>query len=379
MLGRLLNKTYELSIHRDYVAHWTLQDAVREIIQNALDAIKDEETPIDQDFGTIYPGHYSMFICTPGVILSPDTLLLGKTTKASDSDSIGQFGEGYKLAMLTLLRAGFEPAIYTGKRCWTPVLRKSSKFKAEVLCFDESKNTTQPTDSTTFVINNLSPGDVDSVKEVYLWSADPGRVAHTRNRGDILLDKPGKLYVGGLYICDTKLTCGYNVKPAYIKLERDRKTVSGFELKYCTSLMWAELVDNEHKITLSRLLHENVEDIQYLSYSSASSGMSEACYEQFKRAAGEGALIVRTQAELDELRKKTNRNIYYTSNSVFYDYVKAHPDYHDEEQEELPTPGDALSNWLSSAEERGWITPEGANSLQELIENVSVYWYDNRS
>ena len=90
-------KVYPLSLTRGYVVSWGLREAVREIIQNALDSDSDFGYAIDGDTLTVISRYAS---------LSPQTLLLGSSNKGGDISSIGQFGEGYKLALLVLTRDG---------------------------------------------------------------------------------------------------------------------------------------------------------------------------------------------------------------------------------------------------------------------------------
>ena len=59
----------------------------------------------------------------------------------------------------------------------------------------------------------------------------------------MLMSKHGKLYVGGLYICSTNMKYGYDVEPKHINLERDRQTVSNWDLQDITTKIWFDTGD----------------------------------------------------------------------------------------------------------------------------------------
>ncbi len=71
---------------------------------------------------------------------------------------------------------------------------------------------------------------MDAIRASCLQMQDHIGAIKMTSKGDILLEKPGELYVGGLYICKTEMKYGYNIKPEFIKLERDRQTVSSYDL-----------------------------------------------------------------------------------------------------------------------------------------------------
>jgi hypothetical protein len=100
-------KKYVLPLSPDYVSHWGLWEAVREIYQNALDEV---EAP---SLAQIRFSDDALYISTPTGKLTPDTLVLGKTSKRNKSQSRGKFGEGYKLALLVLARLGHRVTIRT--------------------------------------------------------------------------------------------------------------------------------------------------------------------------------------------------------------------------------------------------------------------------
>ena len=88
----------EYPISSNYVSAWTVQDATRELLQNAMDS---GEWRVEADGSLVNKG-----------TLRPEHFLLGCSEKTS-SDAIGQFGEGLKLALLVLARNGYTVSINT--------------------------------------------------------------------------------------------------------------------------------------------------------------------------------------------------------------------------------------------------------------------------
>lgn len=85
----MFETVYELPLSRDYVRHWGIPEAVREILQNAIDSDSPLEYTLYTDRITVTSKHSR---------LEPKTLLLGRTSKADCDDKVGSFGEGYKIA-----------------------------------------------------------------------------------------------------------------------------------------------------------------------------------------------------------------------------------------------------------------------------------------
>ena len=95
---------YELTVSMGYVPTWTHVDAVREIFQNA----KDEETvnPENKMFFDYNEETETLMIGNKTGKLNKSTLLIGISDKRNDNRTIGQHGEGYKIATVVLLREG---------------------------------------------------------------------------------------------------------------------------------------------------------------------------------------------------------------------------------------------------------------------------------
>ena len=131
---------YELSLVKSYVQEWTAEDAIREIIQNAIDEsnrVEDNAMSVEYD-----PEEKTLTISNKKSVLTHDTLLLGNTSKATDDNMIGKFGEGYKLGILVLTRENHPVTIqnYGLKETWTARFVNSRRWKDEVLTIFTEKS-----------------------------------------------------------------------------------------------------------------------------------------------------------------------------------------------------------------------------------------------
>lgn len=230
-------KKYELSLSRNYVSSWGIEEAIRELLQNAKDSNGEESIDIDKSSGIIT-------ITNKNTSISSSTLLLGNTSKKDDLDKIGQFGEGYKLAILVLLREGKDISIYNGNKIWNPSFEYSNNFECEVLCITEIDSTGN---DLIFEISGFNDQELDSLENEFLGLNGQAYNSIQTSYGEILTDSSykGKVFVDGLPVYnDDNFDYGYNFKPCYVTLDRDRKSINIYELKRLTALSVACCIDN---------------------------------------------------------------------------------------------------------------------------------------
>lgn len=286
-------KVYELSLSQGYVSQWGVVEAVRELLQNAIDS----DSPFEFNFsGT------TLSIHSKSSGLSPRTLLLGTSSKSDDDSKIGQFGEGYKLALLVLLRSGYPVKIFNGQVMWVPKFRYSKTYDADMLVVVEQrlKKTYQ---GLTFVVEGLSEADQSAIKASCLQMQDYVPPIFECEHGSILpLDYAGKLYVNGLYVCNTGFRYGYNLHPSVVKLERDRQTVSVFDLAFIVKDLW--LMSGEDDIIYD-MLQRKAMDVKYVNYAGGSAKTRLAGYSALAfREQYPQAVAVSNQEEREEAEQQ---------------------------------------------------------------------------
>lgn len=301
--------------------------------------------------------------------LAPHTLLLGATGKRHSSDTIGSFGEGYKLAMLVLVREKYDITILNGPKQWIPKFVFSRDFGHDQLVIEETPLTHIVNNSLIFRVAGLSESDVDAIRAICLrMQADLGAV-RTTEMGEILLDRPGELYVGDLFVCKTELDFGYNVLPRYLRLERDRQTVDGWDLKCLTRDIWYATKDYDE---IATLIARESPDLSYAAYSS-SEMVREACYQHFKQH-HKGEVIAQTNAQLKSLVEQGMT--VYVGGSSYYANVSGSKSYQSEMASVLPkklSPIEVLENWLR--ENRKEMRGKAIESFRkELIQGKATEW-----
>lgn len=289
---------YELSVSPDYVPNWTEVEAVRELFQNALDS--------KGKMSWEYNKHSEILVIrSEEVGLTKDTLLFGTTTKADDAGTIGHFGEGYKLAFLTLARLGYKVEVcnYVHKELWEPKIINSKRYGSKLLVVDISKLSvlSKSGNSLTFRILNLKQETFDKITESNLH-INLAEKAHETPYGRILRDENlrGKVFIKGLYVCArTDLNFGYDVKPEFLETNRDRNLVTDFNIGWVTSRMWSEV---HNPMLVSQMVKDEIKDIRYIN-SFAKPFLSGTMKAEFLAMHGKYAVAVVDQKEYDHIRK----------------------------------------------------------------------------
>lgn len=264
-------QTIKLTITSDYVEHWSWWEGVRELMQNAIDC---GEGRYHIDFL-----RNSIIITSQGGKIPTSALLMGKSSKRDDPDSIGHFGEGAKLGFLVLLREGATITIQNGSDLWQPAMEYNEIFQEETLVVHITENAFPYSEDVKVTINGIPSDVVGEIEDKYAPSQ--GRVVVIENeRGKAYKkleqyvdwnetapeDEYSDVYVNGLFVTrvegDGSYKFDYDFKPSVLQLDRDRNSVGTWEFEYETSRLLAESDDVE---LLARLAIENYRDLSKFS------------------------------------------------------------------------------------------------------------------
>lgn len=263
-------RCYELTLTPDYVSDWTFDDAIRELIQNGTDQeILDKENRFSIDYDR---ERQVLRLKNSKSVLKISTLLLGRSGKAGNDDTVGQFGEGYKIAALVLNRIGKTFTVLNNEKdeVWESRFKNSEKWLEKILAFYISKRGTEDK-GLCIEVGNVSETEYDDLYDVWLGMYDLGYEKVETRYGEILTDERflGRVFVNGLSVdCHSRLQYGYNFRPRYIKLERDRKTCDTWNVEDVTSKMIAEgMVSGGIPIEVVRkMVGSNQDDVYHLEF-----------------------------------------------------------------------------------------------------------------
>lgn len=357
---------YELSITKDYAPDWTVVDAIRELFQNALDQqIVNKDNPMfwDYDNGVFKVGNAKSKLETK-------TLLLGSSTKSDDDETIGKFGEGYKIATLVLTRLGKEMRFYNygARELWTPYFHMSRKYDTEILTFHVNKKfpwTTIPDNDLTIEIKGITGEEMKDIIDSNLHMQEYESI--DTSYGQILLDEKhrGMMFVNGLYISTVQdFKYGYNFKPSKVRLDRDRKLIEAFDLKWTTSQMWSYSKNGLAIKIAPSLIAEGAPDVSYIVDvgSNPENEVKKAVVQNFVSQYGSRAVPVHNQQEAD-LVPLTHKPIIVSENIARI--VKASDVYVEPKKVYVPTFLDKVELWLNT--HGGNIKREARRELNNII------------
>lgn len=301
----------ELTIKTDYLPSWGAWEGVRELVQNGRDAEVEHSAPL-----TVRHRKESdtLVIENEGCTLPHEALLLGHSSKTDRADLIGKFGEGLKLGVLALVRAGHPVKIRSGSEVWVPSIQRSEQFKANVLVFDIQKGR-KPENRVAVEIGNVGADEWEKMKGLFLFlrgTVGDEEVVSTYCGSLLLAERfHGKVFVKGIWVSnDPRLSFGYDFKDA--DLDRDRRMLSKYDLNYRTGVVWREALGTRPDLVrdFGRLLEKEGADVEGIDEWSAGylpSDAKAALAADFRARHGENALPVGNlseSAEIEHLGKK---------------------------------------------------------------------------
>jgi hypothetical protein len=354
-MGKKKGIDLDLTINTNYVGNWGTWEAVREILQNGLDEqAADSAHKMDVTYNA---RNKILVVISRGITIARNTLLLGVTGKGAGG-RIGQYGEGYKLAMLVLLRGGKSIEIVNGAEWWIPSIVKSAAFGAEVLRVRIVKG---PKDNQDFVFSvaGVTPAEWKSIRKKCLALTGPHK-KYLTDEGEVLIDEGHErsMFVGGLHICTLpnqdghRWVHGFNFNPGEIRLDRDRRMVNEWEVEYKAAKMFSQVDDAP---ALAKLIEAGANDVKdLLDYGYADGehvkGASALVLDSFVTNNGDDALPADDKSAAEEMRAMYRGAKIVVVGALVAKACRAAPGYQailDRfERREIETPTTILKRWL---------------------------------
>ena len=288
-----MSKIYKTNMTKGVCPDWDRLDVAREYLANALDSGSAYEVVYEDN---------TLYITSKDTKLHPRLFLLGASTNRNNPNANGTHGDGSKVSMAVGLREGLDIKFYNSGIEWTPIFEYSEDFDEEILVIEENDMQSHGTMNDFVVsITGYTPEEIEIITERCLYLQDEAVIGRVEKceLGRVLFDKKGKLFVGGVWVCDTGFDYSYDFYPKHIHLNRDRKTVSSWDLNINTSNMLQMI---ETPDTIAKVIHEKKPDVRYVQYTSPKDDVKEACFNLYKEKYG-GKMLVTSQSEL---QVKTN-------------------------------------------------------------------------
>lgn len=250
-------KIIPLSIAKSYVSHWSWWEGIRELLQNAVDTG-------DFDVQTTWNGQ--IIINSRGGKIPVSALLMGKSGKEDDEDTIGKFGEGMKLAFLVLGRLGADVVVHNDDECWRPSFQYSETFQEECLAVGVYP-AEEATGDVRICISGVPEKIIELVEDRFLPIKGITPIYTARNGEAYEKDdeKDCSVYVNGIFIAKIKgkYKFDYNFRPSAFTLDRDRNTAKDFEVRWEASKL---LMQAGQFVVIAELAANQYSDVEHIKH-----------------------------------------------------------------------------------------------------------------
>lgn len=279
-------------ISEKYCKNWGLREGIREFIQNQYDGIitkiksrKNLEVKKvgkeyiingrkkyleydflnkeqDKIFGKIRynPSKNVLSISNEGELLLADFLLGGSKEEENNPDIIGVFGEGMKLAILSLCRLEKEVIIISSNKKYTFRLKEDITFIKNSIpqkclhCKTEEYYDNDCKDQIKVMIKNITSEEWSNQIDNFLWLLGKNIEIYTsldknnKELGQVIYEDylKSKIFVKGIFVQEIKedkekVVPGFNTS---LKIDRDRNCIQdSYELKSIISEIMSGIIN----------------------------------------------------------------------------------------------------------------------------------------
>lgn len=243
-------KTFTLPIASTYVSDWGVWEGVRELLQNGIDREREASC---SPLSVLYDREEKILrIRNEATSLDTSTLVLGNSSKGANS--LGKFGEGYKIAFLALLREGKTILVQQKGETWSPFFRYHEDYKTEVLNLRIIEKMLNE-DALEFLISGITEEEFEEIEKKFLQDIE---------ENISLKDRPGDIFVCGLFVTHLiDFKYGYNFGLGKIPLNRDRNMSCEFDIRKAAALINSDEMDGSELLTA---LEQQKPDVSYLPY-----------------------------------------------------------------------------------------------------------------
>lgn len=369
---------YELTISTGYVPDWGIVEAMREIFQNALDnEISNPENVIGWSFedGTIRVSNKTSK-------LKVESLLLGCSTKTNDKNTIGKWGEGYKIAFMVLLRNNKKIKVYNygAREVWDVKLVKSKRYNGQLITtvFVDKEPVWRKIPEADLIIevSGITDDEYKMIQQKNLHlREDTVKNFNCKDIGSILLDESerGNIYVKGLFITNLdRLVYGYNFEPSVIDLDRDRRMINAFDIQWQSSRLWIKAGQTSEELLNKALdLIENNEfDTSYVSNISAfdSRKLADGVAKRFYSKYGDNAVPVTNNHDYDYIKNIEKANPIIVTTKIA-EMIERSSIVSEESKICIGSLQERFRKFLEKIE--GKLTDEELNEFERLISEVN--------
>lgn len=372
-----MKSKYELTISTGYVPDWTYVEAVRELFQNAID---NERVTPENKMGVVYDGE-KLEISNRTSKLTLDSLLLGSSTKRDDPKTIGQHGEGYKIAFMVLLREGKCVTVhnYGANEIWTTRLVNSRRYNgAQVVQIEVDKAPIWkkvPGNDLTIIVDGISDDEYAQIVSTNLFLQDDIKASEMTSNGRVLFgeENVGKIFVKGLYVNTNHtmgLRYGYDFDTDGIKLDRDRKLVDSFNISWYASKIWCALAnDEEYTDTVEEMIRNGAPDVEYVSSGSGGNQrglrkVADQLVNHYKERYGNNFCPVSDDSEYRAAKKAGSCPVIVSRNIKFIAELSDNL----EEEVNVETPLERLVAFKDRIKDK--LTEEEFTEFEEILEDL---------